>query len=128
MDEDLPTPPESLPKYLAEGLPRQDDETLGDVRAYVDTLLASRDRAVSPDALPADAETFTPDTLPADIDTELVAAYRSEHPDRPGGHFAIERVTCGADCSCNDGQGHGPYVYHYYYTDGVLRSAYVGKP
>ena len=32
-------PPDSLLNYLADGLPKQDRETLQDARAYIDTLL-----------------------------------------------------------------------------------------
>ncbi len=123
-----PSAPESLPKYLAEGLPKQDDATLADVREYVEALLAHRDRAVDPEELPDDAEPFEGDEVPAGVDPELIASYREAHPDRTGGHFALERVRCGADCTHNDGRGHGPYVYHYHYADGRLQSEYVGKP
>ncbi|WP_227376320.1 hypothetical protein [Haladaptatus halobius] len=34
----IPTPPDSLPKYLAEGLQKQDVETLNDVEAYTQEL------------------------------------------------------------------------------------------
>lgn len=34
---DAPTPPESLPKYLADGLPKQDVEIFEDVRERVAT-------------------------------------------------------------------------------------------
>jgi hypothetical protein len=36
-----PEAPESLPKYLAEGIPKQDDDTLRDIQAYVEALLDS---------------------------------------------------------------------------------------
>lgn len=126
--ESVPDAPESLPNYLAEGLPKQDDATLADVQEYVDALLACRDGEVDPGELPDDAEPFDGDEVPDGVDPALVESYREEHPGRTGGHFALERVRCGADCTHNDGRGHGPYVYHYHYEDGRLRSAYVGKP
>ncbi|MFC4990493.1 hypothetical protein [Saliphagus infecundisoli] len=39
-----PTAPASLPDYIAEGLPKQDDETLRDTQEYIDQLLADRER------------------------------------------------------------------------------------
>ena len=105
---DVPTPPESLPKYLADGLPKQDVETLEDVRDYVDELLEYQRRPVDVDELPDDAESVDGDT---------------------GGKGTLvkERVKCGADCTCNDGRGHGPYLYRYYREGGSLTSEYVGK-
>lgn len=105
---DPPTAPASLPNYLADGLPKQDVETLEDVRDYVDELLEERRRPVDPDELPDDAE-------PVD-----------EDPDGRG-TLVQERVKCGADCTCNDGNGHGPYLYRYYREGGSLTSEYVGK-
>jgi hypothetical protein len=106
---DAPSPPESLPKYLGDGLPKQDTETLEDVRDYVDDLLDHRGRPVDETDLPDDAE-------PVDKD------------DSEQGTLVKERVKCGADCTCNDGRGHGPYLYRYFREDGKLRSEYVGKP
>lgn len=104
-----PTAPASLPNYLAEGLPKQEMATLEDVREYVDELIEYHERPVAVDELPDDAE-------PVDDDT-----------DRKG-TLVTERVKCSADCTCNDGRGHGPYVYRYYRTDGTLTSEYIGKP
>ena len=39
-----PTVPSSLPNYLAEGLPKQDDQTLRDAREFIDELLAAREQ------------------------------------------------------------------------------------
>lgn len=127
MTDGPPTPPDTLPKYIAEGLPKQDDETLADVREYVESLVEHRDREVTADTLPEAAAPVDPEDPPPEIDPSLIESYRAE-TGRRGGHFALERVRCGADCTCNDGEGHGPYVYHYYYADGDLQSAYVGKP
>lgn len=127
-DDDPPASPTSLPKYLAEGLPKQDDATLADVREYVEALLDRRNRDVDPKELPDKATPFDAAEIPDGVDSELIESYREDHPDRTGGHFTLERVRCGADCTHNDGRGHGPYVYHYHYTDGRLQSEYVGKP
>jgi len=103
-----PQPPDSLPKYLADGLPKQDTETLKDVRAYVDELLEHRRQPIDEGELPDDTE-------PVDED------------DGGKGTLVKERVKCGADCTCNDGKGHGPYLYRYYREGGSLASEYVGK-
>jgi len=105
---DAPAAPESLPNYLADGLPKQDTATLEDVRDYVDELLEHRRRPVDVDELPDNAEPVGEDS---------------------GGKGTIvkERVKCGADCTCNDGRGHGPYKYRYFREDGKLTSEYVGK-
>ena len=107
-----PTPPESLPNYLADGIPKQDDSTLQDIRDYADELLEYRQQAVEPDALPETAE-------PVDASG--------------GGKGTVvkERVTCGDDschCAKPDGDLHGPYLYRYHYSDGQLKSEYIGKP
>jgi len=104
-----PRPPDSLPKYLADGLPKQDTETLEDIRGYVDELLEHRHRPVDVDELPDGAD-------PVD-----------EPPDGKG-TIVKERVKCGADCTCNDGNKHGPYLYRYVRKDGKLTSEYIGKP
>ena len=108
-DSTEPTPPESLPQYLVDGLPKQDVETLEEVDEFIDELLEYRRQSVDVDDLPDETE-------PID--------------DRNTGKGTLvkERVKCGADCTCNDGAGHGPYLYRYYWEDGALTSEYVGKP
>jgi hypothetical protein len=105
--------PESLPNYLADGLPKQDDDSLRDVREYVDELLAYRSQVVPADELPDDAE-------PADDSDDDIGR----------GTVVKERVTCGDEsCECMaDGDKHGPYLYRYFYENGSLSSEYVGKP
>lgn len=36
---DQPSPPDSLPDYLADGVPKQDDATLTALQAWIDELL-----------------------------------------------------------------------------------------
>lgn len=110
-----PTAPQSLPKYLAEGIPKQDDETLEDIREYVTDLLEYRDQAVASEDLPDDANPVedTPDDSTESQDGTIVE----------------QTVTCGDEsCHCADGEPHGPYLYRYYYADGTLNSEYLGKP
>ena len=109
---DIPTAPDTLPKYLAEGIPKQDDPTLEDIRAFADALLKYRRQAVDREELPDSADP---------VETESDTA----------GTIVAETVTCGDDsCHCTDpgGEEHGPYLYRYYYQDGSLTSEYIGKP
>ncbi len=107
-----PTPPDSLPVYIADGLPKQDRETLQDARAYIDALIEYREQPVT-DALPETAEP---------VDDQTVGK----------GTVVKEKVTCGDDsCRCSSGNAedmHGPYLYRYYRKDGKMKSEYLGKP
>ena len=103
-----PPPPDSLPNYLAEGLPKQDRETLLDARDYIDDLLALLEAPVEPAVLPDEATVV------------------DESPGN-GGTIVEERVKCGSECTCNDRNGHGPYRYRYLWDGEKLRSEYLGK-
>lgn len=109
--ETPPTAPKSLPKYIADGLPKQDVETLSDAREYIDELLAWYRRPVEDDDLPDGAE-------PVDDSEE------------GRGTVVTEKVTCGDEtCACmTKGEKHGPYLYRYYREGGTLTSEYLGKP
>jgi len=81
-----PSPPTSLPKYLAEGLPKQDTETLYEIQSYVESLIEYRDQSVDADELPEAAE-------PVD-----------EPDSGDNGTVVKEKVTCGDDsCKCASG-------------------------
>ena len=105
-----PSAPPSLPKYLAEGLPKQDVEALSDAREFIDELIEWKQRPVDEDDLPDSAE-------PVDGKS-----------DERTGTVVMEKVTCGDEsCKCmTDGEKHGPYKYRYYRTDdGTLTSEYI---
>jgi len=106
-----PKAPDSLPKYLAEGIPKQSDSTLEDLEQYVAELREYRDMEVTNDDLPEDAEQVEDDEMGSD------------------GTLVKEKVTCGDEsCGCMDGgDKHGPYLYRYYYENGSLTSEYVGR-
>jgi len=108
-----PEPPSAAPKYLAEGLPKQDVETLRDIREYVNALIEYREQPVEPDELPDTAE-------PVDQDGD------------EKGTVVKEKVKCGDEtCKCASGAPadmHGPYLYRYYREGGELTSEYLGKP
>ncbi|TKX74964.1 hypothetical protein EXE46_05995 [Halorubrum sp. GN11_10-6_MGM] len=109
-----PSPPASLPKYLAEGLPKQDTETLQEAHSYVEALIKYRDQSIDADELPEAAE-------PVD-----------EPNNSENGTVVKEKVTCGdASCKCASGDRqdmHGPYLYRYYRENGTMKSEYIGKP
>ncbi|PHQ46693.1 hypothetical protein DJ68_06005 [Halorubrum sp. C3] len=109
-----PSPPTSLPKYLAEGLPKQDTETLQEVQNYIEALIEYRDQSVDTDELPEASE-------PVD-----------EPDNTENGTVFKEKVTCSDDsCKCASGDRqdmHGPYLYRYYRENGTMKSEYIGKP
>lgn len=102
------SPPESIPKYIAEGLPKQSDETLEDIKAYIERLEQRRDAPID------EAELGTNETI---VD------------DDPDGKGVIveETVKCGDEsCHCmSGGELHGPYKYRYYRADGKTVSEYA---
>jgi hypothetical protein len=109
MAKPKPNAPTSLPKYLAEGMAKQDDDTLRDVIEYAETLLEAR----------AQVEPEIPET--ADV--------IEEPDDSTGGTLVKEKVKCGkSGCKCADGDLHGPYLYRYWSESGTTKSEYVGKP
>ena len=108
--ETPPTAPLSLPKYLAEGLPKQDVTALSDARAYIDELIEWKQRPIENDDLPQAAEQV------------------GDESDGREGPVVMEKVTCGDEsCKCmTKGEKHGPYKYRYYRTsDGTLTSEYI---
>ena len=109
-----PAPPDSLPKYLAEGISKQDTETLRHVHAYVEDMIEYREQPVEENDLPEAAD-------PID---------NSDESDK--GSVVKEKVKCGDDsCKCANGNPedmHGPYLYRYYHDDGKMKSEYIGKP
>jgi len=102
-----PEAPSSLPKYIAEGLPKQDVETLEETQEYVSTLLAWMDRPVDVDV---------------GDDEELVDVEDSDG-DSSKGTKVVKKVPCGKDC---DGCPHGPYEYRVYRSGGDVVWDYIG--
>ena len=108
--ETPPTAPPSLPKYLAEGLPKQDVEKLSDAREFIDELIEWSQRPVEDDDLPEAAEPIT------------------DASDERRGTVVLEKVTCGDETGkcLREGKKHGPYKYIYYRKpDGTLTSDYI---
>lgn len=95
-----PTTPDSLPKYLADGIPKQDVETLEDLRDHVDAMIEHKRRPVPESEIPDDAE----------------AVDDNDSDDGKKGTPYIRKNTCGDEtCHCmNGGELHGPYRYLVY--------------
>lgn len=110
-EEDPPAPPASLPKYLADGLPKQDSETLSETQEYIESLIEWSQRPVKEEDLPVDAQPI-------------------ENSSDGEGTVVEEMVTCGDEtCACmSDGEKHGLYLYRYYREGGRLTLEYLGKP
>lgn len=107
-----PAAPDSLPKYLVEGLPKQDEKTLKDAHAYIEALLNYREQLAE--------EPIREDDLAED--SEIVE-------DGPKGTILHEYRTCGDEsCHCmSDGEKHGPYRYRAYRDGDTIRKEYLGK-
>ena len=111
-----PNAPDSLPKYIHEGLPKQDIETLQETQQYIEALIeqkqAEKHRPVPEEEIPDGAD------MVDDVDV--------------GGSGTVvkEKVKCGkSGCKCASGELHGPYLYRYYRDEsGTVKSEYVGSP
>ena len=101
-----PEAPGSLPKYMREGVPKQSDETLEDLRSWIDEILEYR----------------------ADISEEEIEADPGEEiedvKETSSGTVVIKKVPCGKD-SCTKCP-HGPYKYVVKRQDGKLNWDYKG--
>lgn len=107
----LPAASSSLPTYLAEGLPKQDDKALRKAREYIDALLNAREQRRQ--------EPVTEDELPADVQV-----LKNES----SGAVYLEHRTCGDEsCSYTSGRAkHGPYKYRAYRDGDTVRREYLG--
>lgn len=104
-----PAPPDALPKYLAEGVPKQDVETLRALKAWIDELLTYRREVARAELAAATGE-------------EIEAVEESSD-----GTVVIKRVSCGKDnCKCQRGELHGPYKYVVRRKGGSLDWEYKG--
>lgn len=108
--EDPPRKPDSVPKYVADGVLRQDEQTLEDLRNWIEDLI-ELDRGREPDL-----EDFV------DEDEELVETREIEDE---RGTVVLKLISCGKD-SCSSCP-HGPYAYRAYWEDGATRTEYIGR-
>jgi len=105
-DPPIPSPPENAPQYLAEGIPKQDDETLTDLQSWIDELLAYRSNITDEDIKPDAGETIE------DIE------------ETDSGTVVIKKIPCGKEnCTACP---HGPYKYTVQRQEGSLDWTYHG--
>jgi hypothetical protein len=104
-----PPAPDSLPKYLAEGVPKQGDADLRALQDWLDDLLEYRHDIASED-------------IDAGEDESIEAIEESSD-----GTVVIKKVSCGKDnCKCQSGDLHGPYKYTVRRQGGSLNWEYHG--
>lgn len=108
----FPTAPSSLPNYLADGLPQQDDETLRDIQDYVDKLLTDRKQRRG--------EPVTEDELP-----EEARVLENES----SGAVYLKYDTCGDESRSrrSSGEKSGIYKYRAYRDEDLVWREYLGK-
>ena len=100
-------PPDSLPKYLSKGIPKQNDETLREIQSWIDELLEYRNHPLEEDEVVDSGEKIE--------DVEQSSK----------GTVVVKKVPCGKDnCSTCP---HGPYKYLYYREGDKVKSDYLGK-
>lgn len=96
MTKGSPEPPENLAAYVVEPLQRQSSEQLEDVIRYARELreykIELQEQPVDPDEIDSSSDV---------VDTEQTSE----------GTIVVKRQKCGANCTCNDGKGHGPYKW-----------------
>jgi len=106
MTVDQPQSPASLPKYIAEGVPKQGDTTLRELQSWIDELIEYRND-ISPDEIEVGDE----ESLEEVDDTGETTT-------------VIKKVPCGKE-SCSTCP-HGPYRYEVHRDGGSLVWEYEG--
>jgi len=99
-------PPESLPKYIKEGVPKQSTDTLRKLRSWITSLIEYR-------------ENLSEEDITADEGEQI-----KEVDDSGETTTVIKKVPCGKDaCSTCP---HGPYRYEVHREGGKLVWDYKG--
>lgn len=101
-----PKPPEPLPKYIGEGLPKQDTDTLRRTQEYITALIEYR-------------ENLSREEIQPDTGEEI-----EEIEDSGSTTTVIKKVPCGKE-NCSKCP-HGPYRYEIHREDGSLVWDYIG--
>lgn len=104
-----PNPPESIPKYVREGVERQDSETLTELASWAESLAAWKDREIDPEEIESEIEG----------DEQLEEISQSDR-----GTVVEKKVPCGKSCG---GCPHGPYRYVVHREGDSLVWEYKGK-
>ena len=105
MSIDQPEPPESIPKYIHEGMQKQGTETLEDIIEYAEQLIDHQESEIM---------------IEADEGEEIVNVEEKDS------YTIVEKmVPCGKDnCSTCP---HGPYKYKVYREGDKVKWDYIGK-
>ncbi len=103
-----PPAPESLPKYITEGVPKQDNKSLRDLSAWIEELLDYREKQL---------------TAAIETDDAIESIEQTNE-----GTIITKKQLCGKDnCKCTDGDLHGPYRWKVTYENGKTSWEYLGK-
>lgn len=105
-DGGKPIPPESVPKYVREGVENQDASTLREIAAWAEQLADYREQRA----------------IEVDEDEELVEVGEDDD-DEPSGTQVIKKVPCGKECN---GCPHGPYEWRVTREGKDLNWEYIG--
>lgn len=107
---DEPTPPDTIPNYVQDGVERQSPETLREVAHWATELADWKDREVNVEEIQED--------LPDDEELDDVV------DDESSGTIVTKKIPCGKDCG---GCPHGPYQYRVKRNGESLDWEYLGK-
>ncbi|WP_254547264.1 hypothetical protein [Halomarina pelagica] len=102
-----PQAPNSVPKYVHEGIDRQDTDTLEDIIAYCEARIEWLTREIDDERFADDGE----EVVDAEADSK--------------GTIVTKKVPCGKNCG---GCPHGPYQYRVMRQGEKLKWEYLGKP
>jgi hypothetical protein len=91
MSSEQPSPPDSLPKYIVDGVPKQSNESLRDLQAWIDELIEYRND-LSVEDIEADEGEMIEEVDQGSTKTKVT-----------------KKVPCGKDACSNC--PHGPYLY-----------------
>ena len=106
-DGGRPIPPESIPKYVREGVENQDASTLRELAGWAEALAEYREQR----------------PIEVEGDEELVEVGGEGSDDGSGGTQVIKKVPCGKECN---GCPHGPYEYRVHRDGKKLKWEYIG--
>ena len=103
-----PPAPRNVPKYVREGVERQDSSTLREIAAWCEELADYREER----------------PIEVEDDEELVAVEDNEDDNETKGTQVIKKIPCGKEnCSTCP---HGPYEYRVYREGKNLKWDYLG--
>lgn len=117
--EEPPSPPESIPQYLVDGVGRQGSETLEELSDWIDEVVEHRrGRKLETDQIIGEEEKIVDRLAEEDIEGDVGEGGE-------GGTVVLKEIPCGKEgCGACP---HGPYAYRAYWRDGSTRTEYLGR-